>query len=112
MNAIEAQTQLTLDPEEKQKRMKRIMEHTKEEIATQWVTLGSDMKQKYDKLKIEFIEYKMANDISRFFEDIRSELSNEILGSKIRSAIQGNIMYINWLKKQETKSRKSKSRNK
>jgi len=28
------------------------MEHTKEEIATQWVTLGSDMKQKYDKLKI------------------------------------------------------------
>jgi cell fate regulator YaaT (PSP1 superfamily) len=41
-----------LDPEDKQKRINRIMEHTKEEIATQWVTLGSDMKQKYDKLKI------------------------------------------------------------
>ena len=73
-----------LDPEEKQKRIDRLMEHTKEEIATQWVTLGSDMKEKYDKLKIEFIEYKIANDISRFFEDIRSEKSDEILGSKIR----------------------------
>jgi hypothetical protein len=49
------------------------MEHTKEEIATQWVTLGTDMKDKYDKLNIEFIQYKIANDISRFFEDIRSE---------------------------------------
>ena len=47
------------------------MEHTKEEIATQWVTVGTDMKEKYDKLKIEFIEYKIANDISRFFEDIK-----------------------------------------
>ena len=44
------------------------MEHTKEEIATQWVTLGTDMKEKYDILKIEFIEYKIANDISRFTE--------------------------------------------
>ena len=34
---------IELDPEEKQKRIDRIMEHTKEEIATQWVTLGSDM---------------------------------------------------------------------
>ncbi len=100
-------TEIELDPEEKQKRIDRIMEHTKEEIATQWVTLGSDMKDKYDKLKIEFIEYKIANDISRFFEDIRSEKSNEILGSKIRSAIQGNILYINWLKKLEAKSKKS-----
>ena len=98
---IETQTQLTLDPEEKQKRIDRLMEHTKEEIATQWVTLGTDMKEQYDKLKIEFIEYKIANDISRFFEDIRSEESNEILGSKIRNAIQGNILYIDWLKKQE-----------
>ena len=77
------------------------MENTKEEIATQWVTLGSDMKDKYDKLKLEFIEYKIANDISRFFEDIMSEKSDEILGSKIRSAIEGNILYIDWLKKQE-----------
>jgi hypothetical protein len=100
-----------LDPEDKQKRIERIMEHTKEEIATQWVTLGSDMKQKYDKLKIEFIEYKMANDISRFFEDIRSEKSNEILGSKIRSTIEGNILYIDWLKKLEAKSKKSTRKN-
>jgi hypothetical protein len=35
------------------------MEHTKEEIATQWVTLGTDMKDKYDKLNIEFIQYKI-----------------------------------------------------
>ncbi len=35
------------------------MKYSKEEIATQWVTLGSDMKQKYDKLKMEFIEYKI-----------------------------------------------------
>ena len=58
------------------------------------------MKEDYDKLKIEFIEYKIANDISRFFEDIRSEKSNEILGSKLRAAFQGNILYIDWLKKQ------------
>ena len=77
------------------------MENTKEEIATQWVTVGSDMKQKYDNLKIEFIQYKIANDISRFFEDIRSEKSDEILGSKIREAIQGNIIYIDWLKKEK-----------
>ena len=35
------------------------------------------MKEDYDKLKIEFIEYKIANDISRFFEDVRSEQSDE-----------------------------------
>ena len=99
-----------VDPEDKQKRIQRLMEHTKEEIATQWVTLGSDMKQKYDKLKIEFIEYKMANDISRFFEDIRSEKSNEILGSKIRNAIEDNILYIDWLKKQESKAKSSKKK--
>jgi hypothetical protein len=98
--------EIGLDPEEKQKRIDRLMEHTKEEIATQWVTLGTDMKDKYDKLKIEFIEYKIANDISRFFEDIRSEKSDEILGSKLRSAIQGNVLYINWLKKLEAKSKK------
>ena len=62
-----------------------------EEIATQRVTVGINMKEDYDKLKIEFIEYKIANDISRFFEDVRSEKSNEILGSKIREAIQGII---------------------
>ena len=100
-----------LDPEEKQKRIEGLMEHTKEEIATQWVTLGSDMKQKYDKLKIEFIEYKIANDISRFFEDIRSEKSNEVLGNKLRIAIQGNILYINWLKKLESKSKKYRRKN-
>ena len=70
------------------------------------------MKENYDNLKIEFIEYKMANDISRFFEDIRSEQSNEILGSKIRSAIQDNILYIDWLKKQEKAEAKSKSKSK
>jgi hypothetical protein len=48
---------IELDPEEKLKRIYRLMEHTKEEIATQWVTLGTDMKEKYDKLMIEFIEY-------------------------------------------------------
>lgn len=47
-----------------------------------------------------FIEYKIAHDISRFFEDVRSEQSNEILGSKVKSAIKGNILYIGWLKKQ------------
>ena len=111
MTTIEAQTQI--DPEEKQKRIDRLMDYTKEEIATQWVTLGSNMKEKYDKLKMEFIEYKMANDISRFFEDVRSEKSNEILGSKIRDAIQGNILYIDWLKKQkkaEAKSKKCKNK--
>ena len=97
---------LSSDPEEKQKRIEGLMEHTKEEIATQWVTLGSDMKEKYDNLKMEFIEYKIANDISRFFEDIRSEKSDEILGSKIRKAIQGNILYIDWLKKEKAKSKK------
>ena len=86
------------------------MGHTKEEIATQWVTLGSDMKDKYDKLKIEFIEYKIANDISRFFEDVRSEKSDEILGSKIRNAIEGNILYIDWLKKLESKAKVSKKK--
>ena len=47
------------------------MKRTKEEIATQWITVGTDMKDKYNKLKIQFIEYKTANDISRFFEDVR-----------------------------------------
>jgi hypothetical protein len=95
-----------LDPEEKQKRIDRLMEHTKEEIATQWVTVGTNMKEDYDKLKMEFTEYKIANDISRFFEDIRSEKSNGILGSKIREAIEGNILYIDWLKKEKAKSKK------
>ena len=53
------ESMIELDPEDKQKRIDCLMEHTKEEIATQWVTLGSDMKEKYDNLKIEFIEYKM-----------------------------------------------------
>ena len=66
------------------------------------------MKEDYDKLKIEFIEYKIANDISKFFEDVRLKKSNEILGSKIRSAIQGNILYIDWLKTQEKAEIKSK----
>ena len=66
------------------------------------------MKEDYDKLKIEFIEYKIANDISRFFEDVRSEQSNEVLGSKFREAIQGNILYTDWLKKQEKSEAKSK----
>jgi hypothetical protein len=55
---------IELDAEEKLKKIHRLMEHTKEEIATQWVTLGTDMNEKYDKLKVEFIEYKIANDIS------------------------------------------------
>jgi hypothetical protein len=63
-------------------------------------------------LKIEFIEYKIANDISRFFEDVRSEQFDEMLGSKVRSAIQGNILYIDWLKKQEKAEAKSKSNSK
>ena len=97
---------IELDPEEKQKRIEGLMEHTKEEIATQWVTLGSDMKEKYDKLKMELFEYKIANDISRFFEDVRLEKSDEVLGGKLRKAIQGNILYINWLKKVKAKSKK------
>jgi hypothetical protein len=100
------------DPEEKQKRINRLMERTKEEIATQWVTVGTNMKENYDKLKIEFIEYKIANDVSRFFVDVKSEQSNEVLGSKIRSAIQGNILYIDWLKKQKKAEAKSESKNK
>ena len=70
------------------------------------------MKEKYDNLKIEFIEYKIANDISRFFEDIRSEKSDEILGSKIRNAIQSNILYIDWLRKEKAKSKKLAKQNK
>ena len=95
-----------LDPEEKRKRIDRLMEHSKEEITTQWITVGTDMKDKYDKLNIEFIEYKIANDISRFFEDVRSEKSDEVLGGKLRNAIQGNVLYIDWLKKLEAKSKK------
>jgi hypothetical protein len=38
---------IELDPDEKQRRIDRLMELTKEEIAAQWVTLGSDMKEKY-----------------------------------------------------------------
>ena len=53
-----------LDLEYKQ-RIDRIMALTKEEIATQWVALGTEMKENYENLKIEFIEYKMANDISQ-----------------------------------------------
>ena len=75
--------EIELDPEEKQKRIDRLMEHTKEEIATQWVTVGANMKDDYDKLKTEFIEYKIANDISRFFEDVRSEESNEVLEASL-----------------------------
>jgi len=100
--------EIGLDPEEKQKRIDRLMEHTKEEISTQWVTVGNNMKEDYDKLKIEFIEYKIANDISRFFEDVRSEQSNEILGSKLRNAIRGNILYIDWLKMRERAEAKFK----
>jgi len=99
--------EIELDPEEKKKRIDRLMEHAKEEIATQWVMVGTNMKEDYDKLKMEFIEYKMANDISRFFEDVRSEQSNGLLGSKIRSAIQSNSFYIDWLKKQESKAKQS-----
>jgi len=102
--------EIGLDPEEKQKRIDRLMEHTKEEIATEWITVGTNMKEDYDKLKIKFIEYKMANDISRFFEDVRSEESDEVLGSKLRTAIQGNILYIDWLTKLEAKSKKSKNK--
>ncbi len=50
---------MELDPEEKQKRIDKIMKYSKEEIDTQWVTLGSDMKQKYDKLKMEFMSIKL-----------------------------------------------------
>ena len=83
-----------LDPEDKQKRIDRLMGHTKEEIATQRVTVGINMKEDYDKLKIEFIEYKIANDISRFFEDVKSEKSNEILGSKNQGSYTGhNLNY-------------------
>ena len=75
--------EIGLDPEEKQKRIDRLMEHTKEEIATQWVMVGTNMKEDHDKLKIEFIEYKIANDISRFFEDVRSEQSNVVYVTSI-----------------------------
>ena len=68
---------------EKQKRIDRLLKHTKEEIATQWVTVGPDMKEQHDKLKMEFIEYKIANDISRFFEDVRLEKSNQVLEVKL-----------------------------
>jgi len=103
---------IELDPEEKQKRIQRLMEYTKEEIATQWVTLGTEMKKNYDKLKIEFIEYKIANDISRFFEDIRSEKSDQVLGSKLRAAFQSNILYKDWLKKQMKAESKLKLKSK
>jgi hypothetical protein len=105
-------TMTELDPEDKQKKIECLMEYTKEEIATQWVTLGTDMKEKYDKLKIEFIEYKISNDISRFFEDVKLEKSNEILGSKIRNAIEGNILYKDWLKKSEKRSQTKESKSK
>ena len=38
------------------------------------------MKEQYDNLKIEFIKYKIANDNTRFIEDVRLEESNEVLG--------------------------------
>ncbi|MGA7007509.1 MAG: hypothetical protein WBY28_10585 [Nitrososphaeraceae archaeon] len=41
------------------------------------------MKEQYDNLKIEFIKYKIANDISRFIEDVRLEESNEVLGLQV-----------------------------
>jgi hypothetical protein len=105
-------TMAELDPEDKQKRINRLMDCTKEEIATQWVTVGSNMKEDYDKLKIEFIEYKIANDLSRFFEDVRLEESNEVLVNNVRNVIKGNILYIDWLKKQEKAEAKLKSKNK
>jgi hypothetical protein len=105
-------TVVELDPEEKQKRIDRLTGCTKEKIATQWVTVGTHMKEDYDKLKIEYIEYKIANDISRFFEDVRSEQSNEVLGNKVRNVIKGNILYIDWLKKQEKAEAKLNSKNK
>jgi hypothetical protein len=49
---------LKLDPEEKRKRIDRLMDCTKEEIATQWVTLVSEMKQKYENLNMEFMSIK------------------------------------------------------
>ena len=51
-----------LDPEEKQKRIDRLMDCTEEEIATQWVTVGTNMKEDYDKLKIEFIAHLVELD--------------------------------------------------
>lgn len=81
-----------LNPEDKQKRIERIMKNSKEEIATQWVLLATDMKEKDDRLRMEFIEYKMANVISRFFEDVRSEKSDEKLGSKFRYIMEGNVL--------------------
>ena len=106
MIEIQTQTQITLDPEEKQKRIDRLMDCTKEQIATQWVTVGTNMKEDYDKLKMEFIEYKIANDISRFFEDVRSEKSDEILGSKIREASQSKYKILPFIKKEKSKSKK------
>ena len=72
------------DPEDKQKRIQRLMECTKEEITTQWVTVGTEMKENYDNLKMEFIEYKNANDISRFFEDINQKNLIQYPGSKLK----------------------------
>ena len=54
-----------------------LMECIKEEIATQWVTVGTEMKEKYDNLKIEFIEYKIANIFQDSLKHIRSEKSDE-----------------------------------
>ena len=31
---------MEFDPEDKQKRIDRLMEHSKEEIATQWIMIG------------------------------------------------------------------------
>ena len=89
-------TMAELDPEGKQNRIHRIMEHTKEEIDTQWVRLGSDMKDKYDKLKIEFVEYKIANDISRFFEDIRS-VKNPMKYLEVRSGVLQRVIFCIWI---------------
>ena len=82
---------IRLDPEEKQKRIDRLMEHTKEEIATQWVTVGTDMKEKYDKLKIEFIEYKIANDISDSLK--MSDQRNQMKYLEVRLGVLYRVIF-------------------
>ena len=44
------------------------------------------------------------------FLNIKSEKSDQILGNKLRTAIQGNILYIDWLKKQESKAKLAKKK--
>ena len=45
------------------------------------------MKEKYDNLKMEFIEFKMANDISRFFEYIDQRNQMKYLEINLGAAI-------------------------